>query len=120
MSEANKSLPPVPPPVIAAARSNVALPGRTTSAPTAASKTIFDGTRPEIQKARQQADSTRRSLQATLQSLRHADKAAADALSAIEASADTAAIFAHEGLTPVVLKQARDLIAPILKTFTAA
>lgn len=117
MSEANKTLPPVPPPVIAQARAG--LPGHP-AAPVTRTSTLFDGVKPEIQKARQQADSTRRSLQNALQSLRKADSDAANALTAIAADKEAAAIFAHEGLTEAVLKQARDLIAPMLKAFTAS
>ncbi|CAK0781814.1 hypothetical protein CCP3SC15_990003 [Gammaproteobacteria bacterium] len=113
-----KNLPPVPAPIVASAAPAPA--GRRIAPPqNAQPRSVFDATPPAISAARKSAEATRRYLSSALQSLRTAASAVEASAKTISTDAEAAAVFAHEGLTPDVLKQFGDLATPLLKAFTA-
>lgn len=113
-----KNLPPVPAPIVASAAP--APLGRRVPAPqNAQPRSVFDATPPAISAARKSSESARRSMSGTLQALRNTMQLVEASAKTISTDAEAAAVFAHEGLTPEVLKQFGDLATPLLKAFTA-
>lgn len=116
-----KPLPPVPAPIVASAAPAPA--GRRIPTPpqgSAVTRSIFDVAPVAISSARKSAEETRRTLSSSLQGMRNAVRLVEVSAKTISADAEAATVFAHEGLTPEVLKQFADLATPLLKAFTAA
>ena len=85
----------------------------------AVTRSIFDVAPVAISSARKSAEETRRSLSSSLQGLRNTVKLVETSAKTISEDANAATVFAHEGLTPEVLKQFGDLASQLLKAFTA-
>ncbi len=82
-------------------------------------RSIFDVAPVAISSARKSAEEARRSLSSSLQGLRNTVRLVETSAKTISTDPDAAIVFAHEGLTPEVLKQFGDFAAPLLKAFTA-
>lgn len=109
------SLPPVPPPAVAAAPvPGMRLPTRPSAAPF---KTLFDSPPLDTLKARASAEKARQAMSAAVKAARAALEAANEAAAL---GKEAAALLAAEGLPPDVLKTFTKTAGPLVDAFGVA